>query len=191
MFWCRGFVEPTVLGGLEELHSPGSWKSTVGSSSWLSQSKLFNGHWHPIVLRPTVAGQIKVPRSKTQLWFQFRCTLSSSESALMLDDIIHPDENCRAPKIKDSKMCLNIKVPSTYARWLISLLGGGGYPSYFTGSILGIFSMPQNSLWAFLPLLIVLICEGWILWGKFHTCICGIHLEIASKFDKNFLPFYF
>lgn len=42
----------------------------------------------------------------------------------MLDDIIHPDENCRAPKIKDSKMCLNIKVPSTYARWLISLLGG-------------------------------------------------------------------
>lgn len=68
----------------------------------------------------------------------------------MLNDIIHPDENGRAPKIKDPKMCLHIKVLSTYAGWLISLLGV--FPSYFTGSILGIFSMPQNSLWAFLLL---------------------------------------
>lgn len=46
-----------------------------------------------------MGGPIEVLSSKSQLCFHFGCTLDSLESALTLDDVIHPDENCRAPKI--------------------------------------------------------------------------------------------
>lgn len=63
----------------------------------------------------------------------------------MVDDIIHPDENGRAPEIKDPKMFLNIKVLSTYAGWLISLLGV--FPQLFHRINTGhIFNAPKQPL---------------------------------------------
>lgn len=67
-----------VLGALEEFHSKGLCKYLVGSSRrlftgvslshLLSQPQgVFNGHEHPVALRPIVGGQTEVLSSKSQL----------------------------------------------------------------------------------------------------------------------------
>lgn len=52
-----------------------------------------------MTLRPTVGSHTEDLSNKSQLCFHSRCTLGSLESALMLNDAIHPYENCRPPKV--------------------------------------------------------------------------------------------
>ena len=122
-----------------------------------------------------MAAQTEVLRSKAQLQFHSGCILDFVES-FILDDIIHPDENRRAPKIHVLQYQLRFpkkQMADQSLRVVFSHL-------FYRVTTGGIPNTPRLASWHFSSCLLILC-------GVNHssTTVYGIHLERASKYDKK------